>query len=165
MRSTVARVVEESCASPRSLARESGCPMESLAKARTSGAALSLALGPGSPSTPPDQVRGALQASGKRRLGDQAQLSPLLSRAHAAKAECDPGPSARSRREAAPNSFREERGSRPPLPPGSAQPPQPRKRLEQPVGRGLDPAAEEADAGQDEKRAHCLLDIGEARAH
>ncbi len=103
MRSTVARVVEESCASPRSLARESGCPMESLAKARTSGAALSLALGPGSPSTPPDQVRGALQASGKRRLGDQAQFPPLLSRAHAAKAECDPGPSARSRREAAPN--------------------------------------------------------------
>src|SRR5215216_4228826 len=48
----------------------------------------------------------ALQASGKVRLTVWAQLSPLLSRAHAAKAECDPGPSARLRREAAPNSFR-----------------------------------------------------------
>src|SRR6476620_5438637 len=43
---------------------------------------------------------------GKARLMVWAQLSPLLSRAHAAKAECDPGPSARLRREAAPNSFR-----------------------------------------------------------
>src|SRR5215217_8618917 len=47
-----------------------------------------------------------LQASGKARLRVWAQLSPPLSRAHAAKAECDPGPSARLRREAAPNSFR-----------------------------------------------------------
>src|SRR5215218_1213045 len=37
----------------------------------------------------------ALQASGKARLRVWAQLSPPLSRAHAAKAECDPGPSAR----------------------------------------------------------------------
>src|SRR5829696_7190871 len=37
----------------------------------------------------------ALQASGKARLKVWAQLSPLLSRAHAAKAECEPGPSAR----------------------------------------------------------------------
>src|SRR5215207_9145441 len=44
----------------------------------------------------------ALQASGKARLRVWAQLSPPLSRAHAAKAECDPGPSARLRREAAP---------------------------------------------------------------
>ena len=48
----------------------------------------------------------ALQASGKARLKVWAQLSPPLSRAHAAKAECDPGPSARLRRKAAPNSFR-----------------------------------------------------------
>src|SRR4051812_49826735 len=46
-----------------------------------------------------------LQASGKARLRVWAQLSRLLSRAHAAKAECDPGPSARRCREAAPNSF------------------------------------------------------------
>src|SRR5215203_4119109 len=48
----------------------------------------------------------ALQASGKARLRVWAQLSPPLSRAHAAKAECDPGPGARLRREAAPNSTR-----------------------------------------------------------
>src|SRR5215213_7944765 len=35
-----------------------------------------------------------------------APSPPRLSRAHAAKAECDPGPSARLRRKAAPNSFR-----------------------------------------------------------
>ena len=42
----------------------------------------------------------------------EREFHPLLSRAHAAKAECDPGPSARSCREAAPNSFAEAFGRR-----------------------------------------------------
>ena len=48
---------------------------------------------------------------------------------------------------------------------GSPQPPESRECLQEPIRRGLDPAAEEADAGQDEEGAHRLLDRGEARAH
>ena len=49
---------------------------------------------------------GAALQSPRARLTGWAQLPPLLSRARAAKAECDPGPSARLCREAAPNSCR-----------------------------------------------------------
>src|SRR4051794_18856863 len=49
---------------------------------------------------------GAALQSPRARLTGWAQLPPLLSRARAASAEWDPGPSARLRREAAPNSFR-----------------------------------------------------------
>src|SRR4051794_12039825 len=69
---------------------------------RISGASRLLALGPGSPSTPLRCAAGVRE----RAVEGFAPIPPLLSRAHAAKAECDPGPSARLRREAAPNSFR-----------------------------------------------------------
>src|SRR5215207_3309415 len=61
-----------------------------------------LALGPGSPSTSLRSVAGVRERAVERFV----LIFTPLSRAHAAKAECDPGPSARLRREAAPNSFR-----------------------------------------------------------
>src|SRR5215204_1130686 len=61
-----------------------------------------LALDPGSPSTPLRSVPGVRETAVERF----ALIFPPLSRAHAAKAEYDPGPSARLCREAASNSFR-----------------------------------------------------------
>src|SRR5215204_335565 len=101
MRSTVARVVEESCASPRSLARESGCPMESLAKARTSGAALSLALGPGSPS--PGSSPACVAGVREKAVGRSSAIPSTAFPRACSESGMRPGPSARSRREAAPN--------------------------------------------------------------
>src|SRR3954452_20080725 len=48
----------------------------------------------------------ALQASGKGLLRDQAPIPSAAFPGACSEAECDPGPSARSCREAAPNSFR-----------------------------------------------------------
>src|SRR5215216_7839888 len=92
------------CPSPsrRGVHRAPPLPEADLCEIKSQRRFASLALGPGSPSTPLRSVPGVRERAVERL----AQLSPLLFRAHAAKAECDPGPSARLRREAAPNSFR-----------------------------------------------------------
>src|SRR5215217_2926963 len=80
-------------------------PWETSAKGRVSGASRVLRW-------VPDRLPlrfAALQASGKALLRERAPISSAAFPGACSAAECDPGPSARSRREAAPNLTRSQR--------------------------------------------------------